>query len=118
MILPNIVALFRVFTHVVVVAMASPLLGATGEFDPSTETFTVYSERLDQFFVADNIGSYPPSASEEVIAAAEKKKVAIMICVIDKKTDSVLRDFCSPVNSKDKTFEQLSELLQQHFKPK
>ena len=28
-ILSNIVALFRVFTHVVVVAMASPLLGAT-----------------------------------------------------------------------------------------
>ena len=41
-----------------------------------------------------------------------------MISVIGKKTDSVLRDLCSPVNPKDKTFEQLSELLQQHFKPK
>ena len=50
MILSNIVALFRVFTHVVVVAMASPLLGAIGEFDPSTETFIIYSERLDQVF--------------------------------------------------------------------
>ena len=37
MILSNIVALFHVFTHVVVVAMASPLLGAIEEFDPSTE---------------------------------------------------------------------------------
>ena len=77
--------------------------------DPSTETFTVYSERLDQFFVPNNIGSYPASASEEVIAAAEKKKVAVMISVIDKKTYSVLRDLYSPVNPKDKTFEQLSE---------
>ena len=52
MILSIIVALFRVFTHVVVVAMASPLLGAIGEFHPSTETCAVYSERLGQFFVA------------------------------------------------------------------
>ena len=57
MIPSNIVSLFRVFTLVVVAAMASPLLGAIGEFEPSTETFTVYSERLDQFFVANNIGS-------------------------------------------------------------
>ena len=118
MIPSNIVSLFRVFTLVVVAAMASPLLGAIGEFEPSTETFTVYSERLDQFFIANNIGSYPSSASEAVIAAAEKKKVAVMISVIGKKTYSVLRDLCSPVNPKEKTFEQLCELLQQHFKPK
>ena len=94
------------------------LLGVIGEFEPSPDTFTVYSERLDQFFVANNIGSYPTGASEAVIAAAAKKKVAVMISVIDKKTYSVLRDLRSPVNPKDKTFEQLCELLQQHFKPK
>ena len=88
MILSIIVALFRVFTHVVVVAMASPLLGAIGEFYPSTETCAVYSERLGQFFVVNNIGSHPASASEEVIAAAEKKKVAVMISLIGKKTYS------------------------------
>ena len=78
MIPSNFVVFFRVFTHVVVVAMDLPLLGAIGKLDPSTETFTVYSERLDQFFVANNIGSYPESASEAVIAAEEKKKVAVM----------------------------------------
>ena len=57
-----------------------------------TETFTVYSERLDQFFVENHIGSYPASASEAGIAAAEKKKVAIMISVIGKKTYSGLCD--------------------------
>ena len=118
MIPSNIVSLFRVFTLVVIAAIASPLFGAFGGFEPSTETFTVYSERLHQFFVANNIGSYPTGASEAVIAAAEKKKVAVMISVIGKKTYSVLRDLCSPVNSKDKTFEQLCELLQQQFKPK
>ena len=41
-----------------------------------------------------------------------------MISVIGKKTYTVLHDLCSPVNPKDKTFGQLCELLQQHFKPK
>ena len=60
----------------------------------------------------NSLGSYPASSSEAVIAAAEKKKVAIMISVVGKKTCSVLRDLCSPVNPKDKTFKQLCELLQ------
>ena len=41
-----------------------------------------------------------------------------MISVIGKKTYSTLRDLCSPENPKEKTFEELCELLQQHFKPK
>ena len=41
-----------------------------------------------------------------------------MISVIGKKTYSTLRDLCSPENPKEKTFEVLCELLQQHFKPK
>ena len=109
MIPSNIVSLFRVFTLVVVAAIALPLFGTIGEFQPLTKTSTVYSERLDQFFVANNIGSHPTSASEAVIAAAEKQKVAIMISLIGKKTYSVLCDLCSLVNPKDKTFEQ------QHF---
>ena len=83
--------------------MASPLLGAIGEFHPSTKTCAVYSERLDQFFVANKIGNHPASALEEVIAAAEKKKVAVMISLIGKKTYSVLLDLCSLVNPKDST---------------
>ena len=41
-----------------------------------------------------------------------------MISVIDKKTYGLFLDFGSPVDPKDKTFEQLCELLQQHFKAK
>ena len=41
-----------------------------------------------------------------------------MISIIGKKTYGTLRDLCSPENQKDKTFEVLCELLQQHFKPK
>jgi len=92
-------------------------LGVIGEFHPMTKTFKVYSETLDRFFVANNIESYPMSVSEAVIATAEKKKVAVMISVISKKTYSVLHYLCSPVNPKDKTFKQVCELLQHNFTP-
>ena len=98
--------------------MASPLVGSIGEFDTSTKTFTAYHERLEQYFVANSIGLYPSDVSEAVKAAANKKKVAVMISVIGKKTYGTLRDLCSPENPKDKTFEQLCELLERHFKPK
>jgi len=41
-----------------------------------------------------------------------------MISVIGKKSDGTLRDLCSPKNPKEKSFEAIIELLQQHFKPK
>ena len=41
-----------------------------------------------------------------------------MISVIRKKTYGTLRDLCSPENPKEKTFEAIIELLQEHFKPK
>ena len=99
-------------------AMASHVLGSVGEFDPNSEIFTVYCERLEQFFVANNIGHCPADASPETITAADKRKVAVMISIIGKDTYGVLRDLCSPGNPKDKTFKELCEILQQHFKPK
>ena len=94
------------------------LVGSIAEFDTSTETFTAYHEGLKQYFVANSIGHYPSDTSEAVKAAANKKKVAVTISVIGKKTYGTLWDLCSPENPKDKTFEQLCELLEWHFKPK
>ena len=99
-------------------AMASLLLGSVGEFDPSSESFKAYLERLDQFVVANDIGKCADDASAAVVRAANQKKVAMMISVIGKKTHSTLRDLCSPENPKEKTFEALSVVLQQHFTPK
>ena len=95
---------FRVFAHVVFAAatMASELLGAAREFDLSAETFTVYAERLDQFFVANKIGIVPIDASAAITAAAENKEVAVLISVIGWKTYNltVLRNLCSPVSKR------------------
>ena len=97
--------------------MPSHVLGYVGEFDPNSENFVVYCERLEQFFVANNIGQCTADASADSITAASKRKVAVMISMIGKNVYSVLRDLCSPGNPKDKTFEELCEILQQHFKP-
>ena len=70
----NTVSLFRAFTLVVVAAMALPLLGAIGEFEPMTETFTVYWERLDQFFLANNIGSYPTVRRKRLSLQQKRKR--------------------------------------------
>jgi hypothetical protein len=96
-------------------AMASPLVSSVVEFDTSTETFTAYHERLEQYFVANNVGYYLSDASEAVITAAKKRRVAVMISIIGKKTYGTLRDLsilCSPENPKDKTFEELCASLQ------
>ena len=98
--------------------MASLLLGSVGEFDPSSEFFKAYLKRLDQFFVANDIGKCADDASAAVVRTANQKKLAMMISVIGKKTHSTLRDLCSPENPKEKTFEALSEVLQQNFTPK
>ena len=107
-----------VFAFCSATIMASLLVGAIGEFNTSTETFTAYYKRLEQYFVANSIGHYPSDTFAAVIAAANKKKVAVMTSVIGKKTYETLRDLCSPENPKDKTFKQSCELLGRHFKLK
>ena len=123
MILPYFVSFVCASAHVLAgsfgnPAMASSLIGSVAEFDPSSESFTAYLERLDQFFVANDIGKCADDATAAVVRAANQKKVAVMISVIGKKTYSTLRDLCNPENPPKKTFEALCELLQQHFKLK
>ena len=96
-----------------------PLFGVLGEFDPSTEllVITAYSERLEQYFIVNSIGQCPADATQEVLAAADKKKVAVFISVIGKKSYATLRDLCSPDSPKDKSFSELCEMLRTHYKP-
>ena len=97
---------------------STSLFGVLGEFDPSTELFTAYLERLEQFFIANSIGQCSADASQEVIAAADKKKVAVFISVLGKNSYAILRDLCSPNSPKDKSFSQLCDKLKDHYKPK
>ena len=46
--------------------MAYSLLGSLGEFEPTTELFSSYLERLDQFFIANDIGQCTTDATDAV----------------------------------------------------
>ena len=53
-----------------------------------------------------------------MLAAADKKKVAVFISVMGKNTYAILRDLCSLDSPKDKSFSELCDKLKDHFKPK
>ena len=77
-----------------------------------------YSERLNSYFIANNIGQVAEDAQEAERRAADKRKVAVTISVIGKKTYSTLKDLCLPDLPADKTYEELTEILKGFYKPK
>ena len=83
-----------------------------------TESLDAYLERLDAFFVANDLGQVEEGANAAAIQTADKKKVACMIALIGPKVYGTLQDLCKPAVPKNKTFTALCKLLQGHFKPK
>ena len=81
-------------------------------------TFIAYLERLEQFYIANDIRQCAADATEAVKKVADKKKVAVLISVIGSKTYNTLRDLCSPLVRKEKSFSVICELLKSHYKPK
>ena len=76
---------------------STSLFGVLSEFDPFTELFTAYLERLEQFLIANSIGQCSADASQEVLSAADDEKVAVFNSV---------------------RFSQLCDKLKDHYKPK
>ena len=58
--------------------------------------FTDYSECLNFYFVANNIGQFRDDATVAVKREADKKKVAVSISVIGKTAYSTHKDLCLP----------------------
>lgn len=94
------------------------MLGSLGEFEPTKELFSFYLERLEQFFVANDIGQCTADATDAVRQVADKKKVAVLISAVGKTTYNTLRDLCMPDSPKDNTFKELFDLLKSHYEPK
>ena len=78
--------------------------------------FTDYTERLNSFFVANNIVA--ADASDAAKREADKRKVAVQISLIGKQTYSTLKDLCLPYLPAEKTYDQLTEILKGYYKPK
>ena len=77
---------FCVFTRLFDFAplvMAYSLLASIGDFERTTELFSSYLERLNQFFIANDIGQCAADATDSVRQAADRKKVAVLISVME-----------------------------------
>ena len=83
------------------------LLGIIDAFDPEVEEWPQYVERLEHFFEANGI------VGEENKA----KRRSTFLTVIGPAPYKLLRSLLSPAKHADKTFEELTELLANHYSP-
>ena len=80
---------------------------------------TDYSERLNSYFMANNIGQVAADASDTAKREADKRKVAVTISLIGKQTYSTLKDLCLPNLPAEETYDQFTEIfLKGYDKPK
>ena len=84
--------------------MARSTLGSLQEFQPDSESITAYLERTSVYFTANSIDA--------------AKQVPVLLSVIGAKTYSLLRSLTAPDKPQDKSYAELSEVLQAHFEPK
>lgn len=68
------------------------------------DDWELYQERLEQYFDANLI--------------PDGRKVSVLLTLIGAETYKVLRDSCDPVKPKDKTFNELGEILKKQFSPR
>ena len=78
--------------------------GTIGAFEPNTETWVTYTERLEQYFIANDVD------------AAEKKR-AILLSVCGATTYQLIRNLVAPGKPTSKTFDELVKLVKDHHQP-
>src|SRR5207253_8470355 len=65
-----------------------------------------YCERLDQYFIANDLVDKP------------EKQRAILITCIGGESYSLLRNICAPVTPASKSYAELIKLMKEHLSPK
>ena len=78
--------------------------GQVQEFRPESESFAVYVESVQLFFTANDIPG--------------RKKTPVFLSVVGGSTYGMLRNLVAPASPKDKSFEEIVEVLKAHFEPK
>ena len=79
--------------------------GNIGEFRAEEEQFSSYTERIEAYFIANDIKE-------------EAKKKSIFITSIGPKTYKLLRDLILPKKPMNESLEKILQILSKHFEPK
>ena len=75
-----------------------------GEFDSTREDWTSYTERLAQYFVANDITD-------------ARKKRAILLSACGPSTYQLIRNLASPTKPAEKSYDDLVKLISDHLHP-
>ena len=86
--------------------MASPVHGTMGPFDSNQEDWLSYTERLQQYFTANDI-------TDE--HAAKKRAILLSVCGIS--TFHLIKSLLAPVKPETKSFQDLVNLVEKHHNP-
>ena len=78
--------------------------GGIAEFDSATEDWVVYTERLDQYFIANGV--------DDAV-----KQRAILLSGCGAKAYKLIKSLIAPAKPTDMTFQQLVEIVSKHFDP-
>ena len=79
--------------------------GSVGEFSGGSETWVSYIERLQQYFVANDI-------------KGNERQRAVLLSICGASTYQLIRSVVSPAKPTEKTFDELVTLLREHYFPK
>ncbi len=87
--------------------MATTLLGHIEEFDPATDDWTLYVERMEEMFKANDLTGRDKA----------EKRSAIFLSIVGKRTYSLLRSLLALDKPSTNTLEELTAKLTEHFSP-
>ena len=79
--------------------------GNFNEYDNSKEDWTSYTERLQQYFTANDI-------------EAEPKRRAILLSVCVAKTYQLIKNLLAPEKPTDKLYKEVVQTVKDHVEPK
>lgn len=85
--------------------MAAAGTGKAEAYDPDLETYDMYRERLEHYFLANDISQ-------------ERKKISIMMSVMGAKQYARLKSLVAPRKVMDLTLVEIDEAQRQHYNPK
>lgn len=80
------------------------LIGSIEAFNSKVSDVTTYIERVEQLFLCNEV--------------EESKKVCLFLTLIGGEAYSILKDLVAPALPKDKSYEELKEVLKSHYSPK
>ncbi|MCG8048987.1 MAG: hypothetical protein N0E48_25860, partial [Candidatus Thiodiazotropha endolucinida] len=84
--------------------MAAFSIGNVGEYNEMTETWKSYTERVQQFFLANEIPN--------------DRKVPALLAIMGGKTYGLLRNLTTPEDPATKSYNDIVKLLNDHLSPK